>query len=67
MTNLPRQKATLKRCSDPMSIIKKYQGIVPNKWVISIGDDPFGYYTTKTEALADAREFNLSLVHIAAR
>ena len=61
MTGLPRQKATLKQCDDPMAIIKKYQGVTPHKWIIMIGDDSFGYYTTKAEALEDAKEFNLDL------
>ena len=54
-------QATLKRTEDPMDKIKRYQGIKPHKWVILIGDDPFGYYITKAEAKADVREFDLTL------
>ncbi len=55
-------QATLKRTVDPMDKIKRYQGIKPHQWVILIGDDPFGYYVTKAEALDDARVFDLTLV-----
>ena len=54
-------RATLKRSVDPMDKIKKYQDIQATKWTILIGDDPFGYYVTKAEAIADAREFGLIL------
>ncbi len=54
-------KATLKRSVDPMDKIKAYQGIAATKWVILIGDDPFGYYVTKAKALADAKAFELDL------
>ena len=58
---LPMTKATLKRSTDPMDKIKQSQGIVPTKWVILIGDDPFSYYTTNAEAVADAKKFDLDL------
>ncbi len=54
-------KATLHRSTDPMGVIKKYQSIEPTKWAIFIGPDPFAYYTTKAEAKADAKKFDLDL------
>ncbi len=33
-----------------------------SKWVILLNDDPFGRYSTKAEAKADAKKYDLRIV-----
>ncbi len=61
-------EAYLKKIEDPFATFKTMEGFKPEKWAIMLTnkapheDEPFGYYRTKAEALADAVEFGLTMV-----